>query len=212
MTNLKNDPLSSAEIDDVKSRVERVSILLKQSTSAWLAIASEFVAAKNKLKQLAYEKFINDVGITKSVADKLLKIGNCASLYIESNLEIVSSAEGWTVLYELATLEEKQITALLNTVANDNKKLTREMIHNFSNNKPLNEKRLIVASVEIDESHLKTLSNEQFNEVKKRINELKQMIDSVNAGFILKQRKNAIKTISVRADANSASLLVQSAA
>lgn len=212
MTTLKNAPLSPAEIDEVKTRVERVNILFKQSTSAWLNIASEFVAAKNKLKQLAYEKFINDVGVTKSVADKLLKIGSCTSLYAESNLECVSSAEGWTVLYALASLEEKQITALLTIVANDNKKLTREMIHNFSNNKPLDLKRLIVASIEIDESHIQTLSNEKFNAVKKRINEIQQMIDSVNAGFVLKQRENAIKTISSRAAANSASTLVQSAA
>jgi len=212
MTTLKNDPLTPAEIDEVKSRVERVSVLLKQSTSAWLNIASEFVAAKEKLKQLAFEKFINDVGVTKSVADKLLKIGKCAELYVANNLEYVASAEGWTVLYALATLEPKQISALLNTLANSKKKLTREVIYNYLNNKPLDQKRLIVASIEMDVSHLETLSSETFANVQSRINELKRVIDSINAGFVLKQRMTAIKNISSRATANGISLLVQSAA
>ncbi len=213
MKTLKNDVLTIAEIEDVNARVERVRGYLKQSTSAWLVVASEFVAAKNKLKTLAFEKFTNEVGITKSVADKLLMIGKCNPLYVESNLEIVSSAEGWTVLYSLATLEPKKIDELLLLIATNNSmRLTREVIFNFANNKPLNERRLIVASIEIDEAKMDVLTNEKFSEVTKQIDALKRVIDSVNAGFIVKQRETTIKKMSGRASANSTAFVMKSAA
>jgi len=142
MTTPKNEVLTPAELEDINSRVERVRGYLKQSTSAWLAVAHEIAAAKKNTKTLAFEKFINEAGITKSVADKLLIVGKCNSLYAERNLATVSTAEGWTVLYALATLETKQLQDLLQTIATDSKtKLTREVIFNFVNKKPLDSKR-----------------------------------------------------------------------
>ncbi len=205
--------LSNIEINDIQSRVDRVRAYLKQSTSAWLSIASEFHSAKQKLKQLAYEKFVIDCGFTTSVADKLVKIGSCAVLHTEEKLPLVTSAEGWTVLYELSKLDQKQINNLLDVVANDNeKKLTRELIYNFANNKPLDAKRLVVASIELDEAKLKSMSFEQFNEVQKRINTLKSEIDRINAGFILKSRNKTVTKISDRALANSNAMIVSTAA
>jgi uncharacterized small protein (DUF1192 family) len=125
----------------------------------------------------------------------------------------VSSAEGWTVLYELAKLEPKQINSLLDVVANDNdKKLTRELIYNFTNNKPLDAKRLVVASIELDEEKLKSMSYEQFNAVQQRINALKSEIDRINAGFVLKSREKTVVKIADRARSNSNAMIVASAA
>jgi hypothetical protein len=213
MTNNNSGALSDIEVTDIQLRVSRVRAYIKQSTSAWLSIGSEFFSAKEKLKQLAYEKFVIDCGFTTSVADKLVKIGSCGILHMEASLPLVSSAEGWTVLYELSKLEQKQINNLLEVVANDNeKKLTRELIHNFANNKPLDAKRLVVASIELDEAKLKSMSFEQFNEVQKRINALKSEIDRINAGFILKSRNKTVTKISDLARANSNAMIVKTAA
>jgi hypothetical protein len=212
MTNISS-ALSSIELNDIQSRVDRVRGYLKQSTSAWLSIGTEFHTAKTKLKQLAFEKFVIDCGFTTSIADKLVRIGACAVLHTEDKLPMVSSAEGWTVLYELSKLDQKQINNLLDVVANDNeKRLTRELIHNFANNKPLDAKRLVVASIELDEVKLKSMSFEQFNAVQQRINALKNEIDSINAGFILKSRDKTVTKISDRALANSNAMIVRTAA
>jgi len=213
MTTPKNEVLTPAELEDINSRVERVRGYLKQSTSAWLAVAHEIAAAKKNTKTLAFEKFINEAGITKSVADKLLIVGKCNSLYAERNLATVSTAEGWTVLYALATLETKQLQDLLQTIATDSKtKLTREVIFNFVNKKPLDSKRLIVASIEIDEAKMNILTSDKFSEVTKQIDALQRAIDNVNAGFVVKQRNSIIKTLNNRASANSESFLMQTAA
>jgi hypothetical protein len=206
-------PLSHTDLNDIKSRVDRVRSYLKQSTSAWLSIGIEFNNAKTKLHQLAFEKFVIECGFTTSVADKLVKIGACAILHTEEKLPLVSCAEGWTVLYELTKLAPKQINNLLEVVANDNeKKLTRELIYNFANNKPLDAKRIVVASIELDEAKLKSMSFEQFNEVQKRINALKSEIDRINAGFIVKSRDKTVTKISDRALANSNAMIVSTAA
>lgn len=212
MTNASS-ALSSIELNDIQSRVDRVRAYIKQSTSAWLSIASEFHNAKAKLKQLAFEKFVIDCGFTTSVAEKLVKIGACTVLHTEEKLPLVSSAEGWTVLYELSKLEQKQINNLLDFVANDNeKKLTRELIHNFANNKPLDAKRIVVASIELDEAKLKSISLEQFKDVQNRINALKSEIDRINAGFVLKSRDKTVTKISDRARANTNAMIVSTAA
>jgi hypothetical protein len=213
MSNNNKSPLTNIEQNDLQARVDRVRAYLKQSTSAWLSIASECYSAKQKLKQLAYEKFVIECGFTTSVADKLVKIGSCPVLHTEDKLPLVSSAEGWTVLYELSKLDQKQISNLLDVVADNNeKKLTRELIHNFANNKPLDAKRLVVASIELDEVKLKSMSFEQFNEVQNRINALKSEIDRINAGFVLKSRNKTVTKISDLARANSNAMIVKTAA
>jgi hypothetical protein len=210
---MTNSNLSNIELNDIQLRVERVRAYLKQSTSAWLSIATEVSSAKQKLKTLAFQKFVIDCGFTTSVADKLVKIGSCAVLHSEEKLPLVSSAEGWTVLYELSKLEQKQINGLLEVVANDNeKKLTRELIYNFANNKPLDAKRLVVASIELDEDKLKSMSFEQFSEVNKRIDALKAEIDRINAGFVLKSRSKTVVKIADRSRSNSNAMIVSTAA
>jgi hypothetical protein len=212
MTNA-SPALSSIELNDIQRRVDRVHGFLKQSTSAWLSIASEFSTAKNKMKPLAFQKFVTDCGFTISVADKLVKIGSCAVLHTEEKLPLVSSAEGWTVLYELSKLEQKQINSLLEVVANDNeKKLTRELVHNFAKNKPLDAKRLVVASIEIDEGKLNSMSFDQFNEVNSRIKALKAEIDRINAGFMVMPRERTVIKIADRARSNSEAMIVATAA
>lgn len=213
MSSNTNINLTPVELSDIEQCVSRVRAYLKQSTSAWLSIASEFSSAKQKFKTLGYQKFVIDCGFTTTVADKLAKIGSCAVLHTEETLPLVTCAEGWTVLYELSKLETKQINNLLNVVANDNyKKLTRELIHNFANSKPLDAKRLVVASIELDEDKLKSMSFEQFSEVQKRIDALKSEIDRINAGFILKSRKSNVVKITDRTRANSDAMIVRTAA
>ena len=205
--------ISPEVLSEIQKRVDRVHGFLKQATSAWLSISREFAVAREALSQLAYERFVNDVGITKSVADKLVRIGETKVFFVDENLSALSSVEGWTVLYELSKLEQKQIQSLLELVANDSeKKLTRELIHNFANNKPLDAKRLIVASIELDEEKLKSMSFEQFSEVQKRIDLLETEIDRINAGFVLKSREKTVVKIADRARSNSNAMIVATAA
>jgi len=213
MTNATSSALSNIQLNDIQSRVDRMRGYLNQSTSAWLSIGAELHNAKIKFKQLAFEKSVTDCGFITSVAEKLVKIGACAVLHTEEKLPLVSSAEGRTVLYELSKREQKQINNLLDFVANDNeKKLTRELIHNFANNKPLDARRIVIASIELDEAKLKSMSFEQFNEVQKRINALKSEIDRINSGFILKSRNKTVTKISDRALAKSNAMIVSTAA
>lgn len=203
-----NNPLSAYQIADIEKRVLRVKSFLKQTTSAWLSIAKEFSVAKGDLSQHPFEAFVNSVGLTKSVSDKLLKIGECKPLYEEQNLEFVTSIEGWTVLYELAKLEAKQIDELIKKLRSDPAvNLTREVIVNFVNKKPLGDKRLICLSIEIDESKMNTISNYKFAEVMSSIKELQQNIDSINAGFVVKKRDKSLELVESRAAANSSAFV-----
>jgi hypothetical protein len=208
-----NNALSDYQIADIEARVSRVRSLLKQSTAAWLSIAKEFAIAKKDLKQHAFEAFVNRVGLTKSVSDKLLKIGACNPLFEEQNLEFISSVEGWTVLYELAKLEVKQIYELIEKLRGESKlKLTREVIFNFAKKQPLGDKRLICISVEIDESRLNTISNDKFKDMLSSINDLQQQIDRINAGFVVKKRGKSLDLVERRAAANSSAFVVETIA
>jgi hypothetical protein len=76
-----NNVFTLEVLADISDRVMRVQSYLKQSTDAWLSIASEFSTAKQLFKTIVYERFVNDAGFTKSVADKLLMIGNQKIFY-----------------------------------------------------------------------------------------------------------------------------------
>ena len=218
MTNTNtNSNISPADLVEIqKSYVDRVHAYLKMSTTAWLNIANVIAVAKNKLKPLAYQRFITDCGFTTAVADKLVSVGRCDILRDEKYLPVLASADGWTVVStELSKLAPQKISSLLELVANGNeKKLTREMIYNVSQTiNPLDQKRVIVVSIEIDDSKkLKSLSAEQFSEMQLSINALQKQIDDIHAGFIVKPRKNNIVMIRERAQANSNAMIVRTAA
>ena len=54
--------LSNDVLSDIEERVSRVHNCLRTSTSAWLEVAREFADAKTKLKSIAFERFVNEVG------------------------------------------------------------------------------------------------------------------------------------------------------
>src|SRR5262245_8199755 len=105
----KDTAFTIEELNDVKARVDRVSAHLVRSTTAWLDVAREFADAKTSLKQHAFERFVNDAGFTKPVADKLIKIGQCKQLYANEARDMVGCIDGWTTLYEVSKLSEKRI-------------------------------------------------------------------------------------------------------
>ncbi len=203
---------SDTELSDIQARVTRVQGFLKQATSAWLSIAYDVAIAKAKLKPLAFQKFVTDCGFTTAVADKLVKIGNCASLHLADNLSLVASIDGWTVLYELSKLESKQISSLLSKIReNPDVKITREVIENFAANRSLVEKRLVLATIEVDDSKLGFMSSEQFRSIKQRIKDLESEIDRINAGVVLRTREKNVIKMSSRAASNTEMAIIGSA-
>ena len=77
--------LSTDVLSDIEDRVYRVQNCLRTSTSAWLEVAREFADAKTKLKSIAFERFVNEVGVTKSIADKLVIVGRRSVLFDEKS-------------------------------------------------------------------------------------------------------------------------------
>lgn len=156
------EKLSAEVLQDVQMRVDRVRGFLKQSTTAWLSIAREFATAKDLLSQFAYERFVNDVGFTKSVADKLIVVGKKKSLFEQPKLDFIAGTDSWTVLYELSKLEDKQIEQVIDLLKSEaSKRLTRELIYNIANNRPSDEKVIVLASIEMSSTKLKTITRAQ---------------------------------------------------
>src|SRR5262245_56374303 len=132
--------LSPDVLTDIENRVKNVKSCFKTATSAWLNVAKQFAQAKADLTQIAFERFVNDVGLTKAVSDKLLIIGGRRIMYDPSVIDHISTAEGWTVLYELAKLDDKKIEEVVGLVKSDpSVHLTRALIQNIANNRPLDE-------------------------------------------------------------------------
>lgn len=158
----KDTALSPDVLNDIELRVSRVRVCLRTSTTAWLGVAREFADAKACLEQIGFERFANDVGVTKAISDKLVVIGRKQVLFDENIIGHISTADGWTVLYELTKLDDKKVETLVSLLKSDSSlRLTRDLIHNLANNRPLNEKAIVLASVEIDSSRLKTVTTVQ---------------------------------------------------
>lgn len=105
-------------------------------------------------------RFVNDTGFTKSVADKLVRVGRKNSLYAEDKLAFIASVHGWTVLYELSKLEDKQIDQLIDDVKSGSiERITREVITNVANNRPIDDKTLILATIDMRASKLQTITD-----------------------------------------------------
>ena len=102
------EKLSTEVLKDIEQRVSRARNCLRASTTAWIGLGREFADAKTKLKPIAFERFVNEVGMTKSIADKLVIIGRRKTLFDEANIDYISTVDGWTVLYELAKLDDKK--------------------------------------------------------------------------------------------------------
>ena len=205
--------LTRNELDDIAVRVKSVQGFMKQSTAAWLSIAREIYKAKNNLKEHAFEKFIEDVRLTKTIAEKLTQVGKCNALYHKPDLDLITSVDGWTVLYELSKLDTKRLTSLFTKLrAGPTIKLTRKVVVDHASGKSSSGKCFVIASIEIDEKELKRLSDQQFKQVEKHVTELKYKINNGDTGFEMKERTKAIQEIEKRTAANSNSTITATAA
>lgn len=154
-TNLKKTiELSQKELSDIKTRVERVSALVKRSATVWLDVAKEFTDAKAKLKQHAYEKFVNDTGFTKAVADKLLSVGKCKRLYAEELQQVVEQTDGWSTLYELSKLErDKKLDQVIDHVRqNPSMNVTRSVVHSIATGNSPTARDLVLVRIVVPKS------------------------------------------------------------
>ena len=205
VTVTSNDNLDTEILKDIQTRVDRVNGYLKQATSAWLSIAREFAVAKEGLSQFAYERFVSDVGFTKSVADKLVLVGGKKCLYSETKLDFISTVDAWTVLYELSKLEDKQIDQLIDDVKSGSvKRLTRELIENIANNRPSDDKIIVLATIEMSSSKLKTITVAQSKMIAAKLAEIDSVLSAASSFVTYRKRDSKIDEVNEAATANSA--------
>lgn len=197
--------LSPDVLNDIEQRVSRVRLCLRTSTSAWLEVAREFADAKTTLKPvIAFERFVNEVGVTKSIAAKLVIVGRKALLFDETIINHISTADGWTVLYELAKLEDKKVTELVDVLkSTPSLRLTRDLIYNVANNRPLNEKAIVLASIEIASSKLKSITKAQSDLIATKLAEIKSLLSDAHSLVSYRQRSNSVTQVEAAAEANS---------
>jgi len=152
--------LSANDLADVKARVERVVALVKRSATAWLEVAREFANAKDALKQHVYERFVNDAGFTKAVADKLISVGKCKPLFGDKLQGIVTRTDGWSTLYELTKLQQSnKLDGVAKYVSeNPTTNVTRSVVQNIASEKAPTEKTLLLAKIVAQESAWNALS------------------------------------------------------
>jgi hypothetical protein len=201
--------LSTDVLSDIEDRVSRVRNCLRTSTSAWLEVAREFADAKTKLKSIAFERFVNEVGVTKSIADKLVIVGRRSVLFDEKIIDYISTAEGWTVLYELAKLDDKKVAEVVELVrSNPSLRLTRDLIYNVANNRPLNEKVIVLASIEIDSSKLKTVTKAQSDLIATRLADIDRLLSDAHTLVSYRKRSSSVTRVETAAGANSSPTFV----
>jgi hypothetical protein len=205
--------LSTDVLNDIEKRVSRVRICLRASTSAWLEVAREFADAKTKLRSIAFERFINEVGVTKSIADKLLIIGRRKILFDDSIIDYISTVDGWTVLYELAKLDDKKVAEVVDVLrSTPSLRLTRDLIYNVANNRQLNEKAIVLASIEIDSSKLKTVTKAQSDLIATKLAEIDRLLSDARSLVLYRKRSSSVTKIETAAEANSSPTFVVSTA
>lgn len=173
-----NASLTKNEIADVKARVERVAALVKRSATAWLEVAKEFADAKAKLSQHAYERFVNDAGFTKAVADKLLTVGKCEKLHSDAYEPAISRTDGWSILYELTKLNEKQkLPSVLKYLSeNPNARVTRSVVQNLVADKSATEKTLVLVKITVSESEFKNMLSDSKRVLFKTFSQMKLLL------------------------------------
>jgi hypothetical protein len=199
-----SNTLSAEVLQEIQTRVDRVNGYLKQSTSVWLSVAREFFVANQALSQHAYERFINDTGFTKSVADKLVLVGKKKCLYAEDKLAFISTVDGWTTLYELTKLEDKKIDQLIDDVKSGSvKRITRDLVANVVNNRPIDDKTLVLATIEMSSSVLQTITVAQSKLIASKLAEIDSVLSAASKIVAYRKRDTKLSEVAEAATANS---------
>ncbi len=206
MTN--DDTLPTEVLIDIAERVARVQSHLRTSSDTWLSIAKEFSNAKKKLSTQAYQHFALEAGFTTNVAEKLQKIGSQTIFYDPKVKKYLASADGWTILYELAKLDQSKISIVIDHLKTGSKKLTRDLILNIANNRSLDEKTIVLASLEVTSSKLASLTQQQYADVNRKIAEIEQIISAKSTVVAFRKRNKSLQSLAKKAEANNAASVV----
>ena len=60
---------------NLDERVKIVSMLVRQTVASWLEVAKHVRAAKKELNEAEFDNFVELTGLTKTICDKLCRIG-----------------------------------------------------------------------------------------------------------------------------------------
>lgn len=188
--------LSHNELDEITKRVSKVSSLLKRSVELWLEISTEVFDAKRSLRQLAFEHFLNQANITKSVADKLLRIAKCIPLYSPEAQQYTKKLEGWTTLYEVAKLPDQKIANLFNAIDEDpDFVITRQSIKQFADPVTHAVRNEVIAQIFVSHADIKRLSFEQFEKLSTGLDEIARIIDRSSPAISIDIKVKALQHI-----------------
>lgn len=204
---------TDAEIEDVKTRVERVTSLVRNASQNWIDVGNEFANAKAFLNIHVFERFINDAGFTTSVADKLVCIGKCSALRQESAKPFIACIDGWTTLYEVTKLDESQLKDLWSQLEqNPHQRLSRAVIQSVARGSTVGDRSIILGVIEVTANDLDGMTAAQIADLRSRLENVQRVVDAATAGVKFAQRKNAIKLLDDAANANGVPELIQTAA
>jgi hypothetical protein len=205
--------LSEIEVKDIESRVQRISDLVTTAAHAWIDVGLEFASAKEALTTHAFERFLNDAGFTRAVADKLVCIGKCASLRSERAKQFVGFIDGWTTLYEVTKLSPNRVNDLWDILEkNPNQRLSRAVIRNVAQGTYPDDRSIVLGVIEIVESKLDRLTPAQIATVKSGLMEIQRLVDQTTVDVKFSERKQSVKLLDNACKANQTVQIVKTAA
>ena len=148
--------------------------------------------SNNKISLVCWQ----EAGFTKAVADKLLGIGNCEFLYKQEADEFIGFVDGWSTLYEISKLPYERITLLWKALRDDpSLKVSRSLVKNFAENKPLGEKVILYATIEAEKSKFDKLQPQQVAAFASKLKEIHGIFNGVPGAFTFHQRHEGVKLL-----------------
>jgi hypothetical protein len=199
-----SEKLTPNELKDIAERVRKVKSLVRKSADAWLEAAKEVATAKGDLTRLAFERFCTDAGFTKSVADKLIRIGKCDRLYQREAGKHIGAIDGWSTLYEVSKLEDHQITELWDKLeSKPSLPLSRSVVQELRGS-PGGNRTLVFLTIEGQEGNIDRLTRTQIEDFEELLWELKGIFRNLPTAFVMREHKPAIEELAKRSIADPA--------
>ena len=92
--------------------------------------------------------------------------------------------------------------------SNPSLRLTRDLIYNVAHNRPLNEKTIVLASIEIDSSKLKTVTKAQSDLIATRLADIDRLLSDAHTLVSYRKRSGSVTRVETAAGANSSPTFV----
>lgn len=198
---------------DINRRASHIRSLLQKSASVWLDIAKEVTDAAETYDKDAFELFLQKASLTKSIADKMKRIARASRLYLDDSKRYLAKLEGWTTLYEVAKLSQSEMTDLFKELDRaPHQLLTRAFIAQFKiKTKTATTRSLTIASINFSIDPADSLNIQQFQTLKRDLDEIHHIIDRARYSCQFSINKTALKLIEGDVNRSTDSIIVSNA-